>query len=319
MLTTTVIIAKRHKYKFYFSIGLVTLMFLAMAIGALFVSFKTYGAGLRGLALFMLGMAVLLVLFTVYSIYQYFKSAPVFSVDKQGISFKDRAYSWKELEHIELTGKQGFRYFISFPMEASTLHFSDGKSRILFDDMYANSPEIKRFLKNVVMDKKLVTPDQNKEASDVGLEFESFEVFKNSPWSSARGLSLWGLLLFLLYMSLTKNKIPFTWSLSIFGFFGLFWFLFSSYMMHYFACSDRYLVVKNHNFVWKKEAYLLKDIQEVVFETQPRSPNFLRVITTDFRNKTYPAGTLQDGTWLALKAYLERRKVPVRNECIPEN
>jgi hypothetical protein len=42
----------------------------------------------------------------------------------------------------------------------------------------------------------------------------------------------------------------------------------------------------------------------------------MRIITKDFRNKLYPAGTLRDKTWLEMKRQLELKGVTVRNECI---
>ena len=95
-----------------------------------------------------------------------------------------------------------------------------------------------------------------------------------------------------------------------------FWFSFNSWLMHYFKVSDKYFVVKNHNFFWKTKAYLLSDIDEVVFETQGKMPNCLRVITKNFKSKMYPAGTLRNKTWLQLKDKLEQYHIKVRNECI---
>jgi hypothetical protein len=60
----------------------------------------------------------------------------------------------------------------------------------------------------------------------------------------------------------------------------------------------------------------LADIKEVVYETQGKQPNCMRIITNDFRNKLYPAGTLRDKTWLDLKDKLEKKGITVRNECI---
>lgn len=56
--------------------------------------------------------------------------------------------------------------------------------------------------------------------------------------------------------------------------------------------------------------------QEIVFETQGKMPNNLRVITKDFRTKLFRAGTLTDKTWLALKDRLESKNITVSNECI---
>ena len=86
--------------------------------------------------------------------------------------------------------------------------------------------------------------------------------------------------------------------------------------MHYFGLTKDYLVVRNHNFIWKVKIFRLTDIKEVVFETQGKQPNCMRIITKDFRNKLYPAGTLRDKTWLEMKRQLESKGINVRNECI---
>ena len=98
--------------------------------------------------------------------------------------------------------------------------------------------------------------------------------------------------------------------------FGLVWFLLNSFFMHYFQVSKIFLVVRNHNRVWKRKAYRINNIQEVVFETKQKWPNCLRVITKDFKTSLYPAGTLTDKTWLQLKGRLESYNIKVRNECI---
>jgi hypothetical protein len=76
------------------------------------------------------------------------------------------------------------------------------------------------------------------------------------------------------------------------------------------------MVVRNHNFFWKKDVYRLTDIREVVFETRTKMPICLRVITNGYRDKLYAADTLYRKTWLVLKAELESKNIQVRNECL---
>ena len=88
--------------------------------------------------------------------------------------------------------------------------------------------------------------------------------------------------------------------------------------MNYFLISNDYLIVKNHNHIWKEKIYHLSNIKEVVFESNGQQPNCMRIITKDFKNKLYPAGTLRGKTWLKMKKKLELKGVIVRNECIYE-
>ena len=94
------------------------------------------------------------------------------------------------------------------------------------------------------------------------------------------------------------------------------WFLANSWGMHFFRLSGESLRVKNQNQPWQQHKYPLTDFKEIVFETQGKGPNTLRVIKVNHKNKVYSAGTLRDKTWLKLKKSLEEKGIPVRNECI---
>ena len=86
--------------------------------------------------------------------------------------------------------------------------------------------------------------------------------------------------------------------------------------MHYFELSKNYFVVKNHYFWWVKDIYKNSEIEIIVFESQSKQPNCLRIITKNYRRKIYLAGTLSDKKWLEMKTELERKNITVRNECI---
>lgn len=254
--------------------------------------------------------------FGIYSLYRYIKNAPTITLDKDFINFNRQTFSLKDIDKIELTGKKPFKYAIYFPMEAATLTFNNGETKYIFDDMYSNSWQIKSFLKQVVIDKKDFFEQAEYVIDKSSLNNDYYETYKGTVITSLRGISLWAIIGMFGYFLLNNNK-PVSLGLVIFFFgYSTFWFLLHSYLMNYFQISDTYFVVRNHNFFWKKNAYYLKDIKEVVFETQGKMPNCLRVITKDFKNKLYPAGTLRDKTWLALKDKLESYDIKVRNECI---
>ncbi len=254
--------------------------------------------------------------FAGYSLYRYIKNAPKITLDKEFITFNNQTFSISDIKKVTLTGKRPFKYALNFPMEAATLTFNSGETQYIFDDMYSNSREIKSFLKQVVIDKKdFFEPTENQiDINSVNNDY--YETYKGTVITSLRGISLWGLIGFFSYMLLNNNKPTTTGLLIVFFCFLFFWFLFHTYLMNYFQVSDNFFVVRNHNFFWTKKPYNIKDIKEVVFETQGKMPNCLRIITKDFRNKLYPAGTLRDKTWLELKDKLEAYKIKVRNECI---
>ena len=288
-----------------------------MAAVLLYIYFKELDKGNSSLkGILMLLFSISCFAFAVYSLYRYIKNAPIISLDKDFINFNNQTFSLADIDKIELTGKRPFKYAITFPMEAATLRFKNGETKYIFDDMYSNSWEIKSFLKQVLIDKKdFFEPIENAIYKST-LDRDYYVTYKGTVITSLRGISLWGLIGFFAYMLLDNNK-PTTNGLVIFFFcFSSFWFLLHTYLMNYFQVSDNYFVVRNHNFFWTKKAYRITDIKEVVFETQGKMPNCLRVITKDFRNKLYPAGTLRDKTWLDLKDKLETYKIKVRNECI---
>jgi len=313
----TTIISKRHPLKFYFSLTFGTLFLVGLGTLLLFASIdilqkeqpatKEYFMPVFSLALYMLAFGML---------FTYWKNSPKITLDKQSIRIGDEAFYLKEIKDIALTGKMPFKFIITFPMEATAILFNNGTEKILFDDMYSNSSDIKLFLEQVVLKKQDFKPSITNKTSEHSIRFENEEIFKGNQFTSLRGISLWGLIGFFAFMLVTKWQSPPLGLLIFFGAFGAFWFVLHSWLMHFFGLTTDYLVVRNHNFIWKVKPYRLKDIKEVVFETQGKQPNCMRVITKDFKNKLYPAGTLRDKTWLDLKDKLEAKGVTVRNECI---
>jgi ABC-type multidrug transport system fused ATPase/permease subunit len=310
----TTIISKRHIVKFYFSIILVTLFFLGIATILLLVYTNHLNKGTLKLKENLIPLfSILFYILAGYCLYRYIKNAPTITLDNNFIKFNNQIFLFTDIEKIELTGKQPFKFVISVPMEAATLTFKNGDTKYIFDDMYSNSWEIKSFLKQVVIDKKDFVEQTDSSIDTSDLDSESYETYKGTVITSLRGIALWGLIGYLLYM-LLNSKRPGSAGLAIF--FSILWFLLHSRLMNYFQVSNNFFIVRNHNFFWTKRAYRIQDIKEIVFETQGKMPNCLRVITKNFKNKLYPAGTLRDKTWLELKDKLETYKIKVRNECI---
>ena len=313
----TTIVSKRHILKFYFSIIFGTLFFVALATGLLFIYNKSADGGqMKAKDILMPIFAIACYAFAGYSLYRYIKNAPKITLDRDFISFNNQTYSITDIKKVTLTGKRPFKYAINFPMEAATLTFNNNETKYIFDDMYSNSSEIKSFLKQVVIDKRDFLKSESSPIETVEIASDNYETFKGTQMISLRGICLWGFIGAIIYLVLKIDR-PITIGLMIFVLcISLFWFVVLSYQMHYFQVSDNYFIIRNHNFFWKKKAYRILDLNEIVFETQGKMPNCLRIITKDFRNKLYPAGTLRDKNWLALKDKLESYKITVRNECI---
>jgi hypothetical protein len=241
---------------------------------------------------YLMPIFALLVYFIGFSfVKSYFKNSPKIILYFEKIKIKDKTYYWKDIQNVKMTGKKGFGLF-SYQMETTTLNFNNNNTEYIFDDMYSNSWEIKSFIKQIVVDKKDKFEVSAIEIADIEIEKENFEEFKGSPFFSN--------------LNSLKFFIPF----------GLFWFSLNSYCMHYFELSKNYFMVRNHYFWWVKDIYKNSEIEIIVYESQAKQPNNLRVITKNYRRKIYPAGTLNDQKWLEMKTELERKNIKVRNECI---
>jgi len=317
MIMTT-ITTQRHKYKFYLSIAFSFVFFcgLGTLLIWLFVA-KFNSDDIKTKEYLIPAFSFLFYLMAFFTILRYFKNAPIISIDKYSIRFgATETYYITDIKDISLTGKKPFKYLLNFPMEGTSIEFRDGTRKIFFDDMYSNTWQLKSFLEQVVIKKKDFAETENYDIDSNELRYAQVDYFKGNQLTCIRGILLWGIIGFFIYLILSKDTIPPTGVLIFFGAFGTFWFIFNSWLMNFFGVSDNYFVVKNHNFIWKKRLYRINNIKEVVFETRGKMPNCLRVVTKDFRTKLYPAATLSDKTWHKLKRSLEKRGIKVRNECI---
>lgn len=315
----TTITTRRHPIKFY-TILIFVFLFLS-TFGSLFLfagidllqrehpETKNYFLPVFSLAFYFLAFLM---------IYTYWKNSPKITVDKYTITIGDRTFYLKNIKNVVLTGKMPFRFIFRLPLEGTALIFNDGTEKFFFDDMYSNSWELKSFLEQTVIKKTEYISSQIEKVDTNSIRFESFDTFKGNQIISLRGILLWGLIGFFAFLLISKRQSAPSGFVIFFAVFGTFWFLFNSWLMHFFCMTNDYFIVKNHNLVWLTKIYRIKDIKEIVYETQSKQPNSLRIITKDFRNKLYPAGTLRDKTWLEMKSRLEIKGVKVRNECIPE-
>jgi len=311
------ITSKRHPIKFYAVLVFAFILLGAMGTALMLFAidslqkndptFKDYFLPIFSILIFSLAFSM---------VYTYWKNSPKITVDKQLIKFRNQIFHLKDIKDISLTGKIPFRYILKFPMEGAVIHFNDGTEMAFFDDMYSNTWEIKSFLEQTAIKHQEYIPIQKISINRKAIRFENEEIFKGNQFTSLRGISLWGLNGFFFIMMILSKKDPTTGIIIFFISFSTFWFVLHSWMMHYFGLTSDHLIIRNHNFIMMEKLYRLSDIKEIVFETQSRQPNCMRIITKDFRNKLYPAATLSDKTWLYLKERLERKGVTVRNECI---
>jgi len=310
------IVARRHKLKFYTSLALAGFAFLAMGAIALAVFTKDWTSGYIEPKGFIPGLVGVATLFLgCYTVYKYFRNTSIVRIDESTISFNGEHYAFSEIDYVLLTGKRNFPYLLRYRMEAATIGFTNGSSRRIFDDLYENAWEIKLFLHQHIVEKKRFAPEVVKPVENSEQERHSYETYKGNQLTSMRGITLWVLvLIFCVSFTGKTQHSPGGWVFLVL--FLVFWFLFHSWLMHYFQVSHKYFVIRNHNRIFRTKAFRLSDIREIVFETQGKMPICLRLITKDFKCRLYPAGTLREKTWLKLKERLEGQNIKVRNECI---
>jgi len=295
-------ISTKLSIKFYFA---VTLYFIIGAMPILPIIIFGIPEGKH----FIIFFGIVLGIFGFSMFYAYLKNSPKVTIDKDTIKIGHMTFYVKNIKDIVLTGK---RELGLFPMESITILFDNGTKKVLFDDMYSNSYDIKLFLEQVVLNKQEYKPKLINKISRNAIRFEREETFKGNQFINIHGIMLWGLLGFLIFMIFRMTDKP---VLLLFpAVYGTGWFLGFSYLMHYFGLTKDYLIIRNHNFLWMAKIYRLSDIKEVVFEQQGNLPNCMRVITIDFKNKLYPAAPLRKKKWLEMKRELEQKGVKVRDE-----
>lgn len=268
--------------------------------------------------------------FAVYSIYYLLSRFPQLTIDKTGINFstifKIKNYQWNEVEDIELTGKQFHKFlFASMPIEATTFKFKDNSTLIFWADYYRNISDLRVVLEradNLLRNKSkpLSSLDfgiSRQTYSDTEVGFSTEDEYNGNHFLTFNGLLFYGFLIFIGYMILQKPMVFLTnyGALLSISFATLVLCGTLSYQLHYFILTDKFLIVKNSIWFWRKDIYSLDNIREVVFETPHRLSTSMRVITKDFKTKLYPAGSLKDKTWKLLREKLKSREIKVRNEA----
>lgn len=266
----------------------------------------------------------------VYSIYYLLTRFPQLTIDKSGITFstffKTKSYLWDEVTDIELTGKQPHRFaFITMPAEATTFKFKDKSTFVLWADYYRNISDLRVVLDRA--DKLLKDKTKSLSSIDLGItqqdysnaeiDFSAEDKYNGNHFFTFNGLTFYGFLIFVGYMISQKPMVLLTnyGALLSIGFATFVLCGLLSYQMHYFILTDKFLIVKNSIWFWRKDIYPLGNIREVVFETPHRLSTSMRVITKDFKTKLYPAGSLKDKTWKLLEDKFQSKEIEVRNEA----
>ena len=294
----------KHTIRFYVSV--IFSLLLCFALSILIVFGILIVVGIENQYWFIIGL-ILSLFVIIYLIITLLKAAPIVAIDAEKIYFgRKKAYYLSDISNIKLTGKVK-------NIESALIKFKDGTTKSFPDDSYSNAWQIKQMLYKSFLLKESKDLNQNN-IIDVNAGTQCEIIFKDNPYKSFIGISMWGLPVFLL-ATLILVKISIL-HMSFILFFSVCWFVLFALQMQYVCLTKDYLEIKNHMFFQMKDLYRLCDIKEIVYEAQYRMPITIRIITNDFKSRYYFIPTLNESTLLRLKLELKAKGIAVRNECI---
>lgn len=186
--------------------------------------------------------------------------------------------------------------------------FKNGETRHIFDVFYSNAHILKQYIAFRFSDKKNFEP----EAIDCVTTYieEHFYKFTGNLLLSMRGIFIMIILLIPVFAEKTVNS-PENWKFYSIAFIVI---LLLSFQFNYFELNSEYFRIRNQIQFWKSKTYLIKDIKEIVLESNGKAPHSLRLILNDYKSKIFYASSLNDSKWKELQKELRKRNIIVRNE-----
>lgn len=312
------IVSKRKFLKYYFIICLIFLLLIILIVLVfLFISNLNKISIGTILGIFLISL-FFFIFYNEITIFLKGSSAQLIKIKKNTIFFgKSDYYFLDDIQDISLIGSDSFLHIL--PRINTTIQFKNGKIKYIVDDFYTNIGEIKSCLYQIVVLKttyiKFNTEPISKSILKNILKSNNFQRYKGQKFFCLQGIASWLLPIIFVFKTINLNNPSFHFILISFCLIGLFFILFSRHL-HYFILTNEYLVVKNHNFIWKEHFFKLSDIQEVKIEKAIKATICLRIITNDFKNKLYPAASLNIEHWLKIKKTLENNGISVKSENV---
>ena len=182
---------QRHPLKFYATIVFGFLFLFALGSFTIFIGLENEASDQskhKHIVLPIMGSIVCFL--AIWMVYSYWKNSPKIIIDKTNVKIGNETFRLNSIKDVILTGKMPFRFIINFPMEGTAILFDNGREKILFDDMYSNSYEVKSFLEQVIINKQEFKTSTIKKINKNELRFENTEKFIGNQFTSLRGISL---------------------------------------------------------------------------------------------------------------------------------
>lgn len=298
--------SKRDIVKFYIALIFFCMLFFTLSISLLTIGLKQYSQKPKppktDLTI-MSGVALMFLVF--YFIYSYIKNSPKIFIDRKTISFNKDQFTIDNIKEIIFSGKHSF---MLSRVEGVKIQFKNGEVKYIFDLFY-NYHLLKQYLQHVTSSQESFNPYILK--STKGINPQHLNSYKGTFLLSFRGLIFITLCAPMLFVAVYKNDSTIITFSALFS--AFFYFVIGT-NVYFIGLNSHYLVVNNHLLFWINHIYNLSEISEVVYETQGKQPNSIRIITKDYKSKYYGAGTLSSNTLRSLKKHLEKQGIPVRDE-----
>lgn len=247
--------------------------------------------------------SLVIIAFGVYIVLIAFRKTYSIVINNKYIIIKGRPFAIQNIRNINFTGKQKFTFFGK--KEGAEIIFNDGTTYYIYDNLYSNSAQLKYFLENAW----LMKPQVEKQ----GLENQVDDIFSYYKGSIANfNLALASAFtLFVTYIAFQYDHNGREYFIMLIP---LFFICLFSVRFYYFGVGKRFLTVRSFFFFSSKKNYKLKQIKEILLESNGKAPHSMTIIMQDYTKKKYYASSLYDSHWRNLKHDLENKGITVRDE-----
>lgn len=306
--------SKLHPIKFYLQLVILSLFILSVSTALMLEVFDVVKISDKEIHNYFKVMAVIFfVLMWIGLLRLYIKWAIKLKIFDDHLLYNNNRIEFSDICNIELIGKVNMNFFLTFPMNGVCIQLKDCQTLVLFDSFYSNIIEIKQCLEQKILLKKNFEPYRLREIRSAEVKIAETVKYKGIQFLTWRGIALWFMVfLFSSLLFVDVEDAP-SWIILFFIFIALYIFSILSFFMNYFLISKDFLVIKNHNFLWKKKIIAFEDIKEVFIEEDRRWPITLVVFKKDYRKFEFPASTLRKKQWFGLWRALARNGVKVKN------
>jgi hypothetical protein len=225
---------------------------------------------------------------------------------------------WSEISNIDYDGRNGFLRMVTIKIKTK----SSGNPVLIYHSHYANSNILTEAIKYCFnsyklgndIDLKLFTPIKIAPVSKNKIQHEQFDYVSRIPFTNFRNLFLL-VGFFGIYKMITAEYVPMI-GIIMGSIIAALSFLAGILGMGKIGISDNYLVIKYYYFPIQT-IFRLKDIQQVYIESPgDKSPNAIRIITNDSKQKTIPIANFLKKDWGKLGNLLTKREICVNNTLI---